>query len=449
MSRFRIRPPLKSLQRFARNQDGSILPMVAILLTIMIVIAGAGVDYGRAIMVRSALANALDAAVLNVSKELSVTALSTNQVSAKLKAAFEANLGSTGVTDVEIGDVTFVLDANAGEITANTTAEIKTNFIFLGGIGPETIPVAVSSQSTYSSYDIELALVLDVTGSMGTDPSDLTALKTSAQQLVDILIPAGTTTSKSKVRISMVPYSQGVNLGSYAATVSNSQASKNCVTERVGAEQFTDATYNYAGSSSEYFGGGSSRCPSSSQLIPMTSNRTTLTTAITNLAADGSTAGQTGIAWGWYTLSPNWSNLWPTDSDPTAYNTEDVLKFAIIMTDGDFNTYYEKCTGSWTWSRGKWVYVSPSCVWQAQAQNYPPYTYPTFERSKALCDNMKAKGIQIYSIYFDTSGSVYGPDIMKYCASSSSYYYSADSTEELKSAFSNIAAKIQSIRLSK
>jgi Flp pilus assembly protein TadG len=449
MSRFRIRPPLKSLQRFARSQDGSILPMVAILLTIMIVIAGAGVDYGRAIMVRSALANALDAAVLNVSKELSVTALSTNQVSAKLKAAFEANLGSTGVTDVEIGDVTFVLDADKGEITANTTAEIKTNFVLLGGIGPETIPVAVSSQSTYSSYDIELALVLDVTGSMVTDPSDLKALKTSAQQLVDILIPAGTTTSKSKVRISMVPYSQGVNLGSYAATVSNSQASKNCVTERVGTEQFTDAAYNYAGSSSEYFGGGSSRCPSSSQLIPMTSNRTTLTTAITNLAADGSTAGQTGIAWGWYTLSPNWSNLWPTDSQATAYNTEDVLKFAIIMTDGDFNTYYEKCTGSWTWSRGKWVYVSPSCVWQAQAQNYPPYTYPTFERSKALCDNMKAKGIQIYSIYFDTSGSVYGPDIMKYCASSSSYYYSADSTEELKSAFSNIAAKIQSIRLSK
>lgn len=451
MCRSRISQLLRKMREFGRKKDGSILPLAAILIVIMIVIAGSGVDYGRAIIVRSAVTNALDAAVLNVSKELSVTTLSTNQVTAKLKSAFEANLGITNTNDIKIGDITFVIDSAKGIITANVTADVRTNFIFLGGIGPDTIPVAISSQSTYSSYDIELALVLDVTGSMGFNPADLIALKDASKNLVDILIPADTAKSKGKVRISMIPYSQGVNLGSYAATVSNNQASRNCVTERVGTEQFTDAVYNYAESASEFFGGGSSACPSYPSIIPLTSDRTTLLNTINSLTATGSTAGHIGIAWGWYTISPNWSKLWPSASKATPYNTKDVLKYAIIMTDGDFNTYYQKeCTqDGWVWTRRGWVWQVGSCSWKAYAQNYPPYTYPSFQRAKSLCDSMKAKGINIYSIYFDTSGSEFGPEIMKYCASSNSNYYSADSTEELKSAFSNIASKIQSIRLSK
>ena len=187
---------------------------------------------------------------------------------------------------------------------------------------------------------MELSLIVDVTGSMS---QDMDALKSAANSVVDILLADQTSNSLSKVRISLVPYSQGVNLGSYAKTVTNGAAlGANCVTERMGPQQFTDAAYNYNDTNSEFFGGGSNACSSGSSLLPLTSSANNLKTAIKNLVASGGTAGQIGIAWGWYTLSPNWSNLWPSASAPSAYNSNKVKKIALIMTDGDFNDFYDK-----------------------------------------------------------------------------------------------------------
>lgn len=73
----------------------------------------------------------------------------------------------------------------------------------------------------------------------------------------------------------------------------------------------------------------------------MTKSRSTLLPAISALNNTGGTAGQTGVAWGWYSLSPNYANVWPADSAPAAYSDGDTLKFAIIMTDGDNNRYYQ------------------------------------------------------------------------------------------------------------
>ena len=60
----------------------------------------------------------------------------------------------------------------------------------------------------------------------------------------------------------------------------------------------------------------------------------------------GSTAGQIGIAWGWYTLSPNWvrfgrrAQARPSSLRRRANRSEEI---AVLMTDGDFNTNY--CNG--------------------------------------------------------------------------------------------------------
>ena len=56
----------------------------------------------------------------------------------------------------------------------------------------------------------------------------------------------------------------------------------------------------------------------------------------------GGTAGPVGTAWAWYTLSPNWASLWPRPiASRSAYDTAELRKIAILMTDGEYNTEYD------------------------------------------------------------------------------------------------------------
>ncbi len=112
------------------------------------------------------------------------------------------------------------------------------------------------------------------------------------------------------------------------------------MSERTGAEAFTDRPpttapvgWNYASPNNPCL---------DSELIPLTANKGAVLDAIDDLTATGSTAGQIGIAWGWYALSRDFG-MWSGTSQPAAYDTRDVSKIAVIMTDGDFNTSY--CMG--------------------------------------------------------------------------------------------------------
>ncbi len=455
----------KLFQRFCSDRAGSVLPIFAGMAVILIVVAGSAVDYSRAVANREKVGHALDAAALSVAAELSTSLMTESQIEAALEEAFSANLHTHGLDESAISNLNHTLDTNNGVLAVSSSVTVDTQFIKLGGIGPDDLTVGVNTEVNYSSFYVELALVLDVTGSMG---SDIDTLQEAAEELLDTLIPEGTSASASKIKISIVPYSQGVNLGSYASTVTDGESdSDNCVATRPGDEAVTDAVYNYDGSSSEYFWSpgaldyfvydyGSSEswnsaydaCPDV-ELVPLTANRSTLEDTIGDLDDGGGTAGQTGIAWGWYTLSPNWTSLWPTASDPETYDNEEVLKFAVIMTDGSFNLYYGEKDRTTCSGKGKKKTCSTNTY---ETEVYLPYADENDEpatAAKDLCDGMKDDGISIYSIYFDTGGSGFGEDLMEYCADDSSQFFSADSSDDLISAFGTIAKKIQAIYLAK
>ncbi|WP_422373904.1 TadE/TadG family type IV pilus assembly protein [Roseibium sp.] len=452
------------LKRLCRDKQGSILPIFGVMVIMMVVIAGAAFDVSRTVNAREKLSYALDAAALALAAELSTTFMSNAEIEEALADSFRANLSNTEFVDAAIENLEFTVDSDSGLVTVSSSATLNNYFLDFGGymmehIGPETFTFGTSAQVTYSRFDVEMAMVVDVTGSMS---SNMGTLRDAAESVVNILIPSGTDADESKVKISLVPYSQGVNLGSYAATVTNGDAtSNNCVNERQGDERLTDAVYNYDGSSSEFFHGrpdyfvwdygsseswrsGSDACPDN-EIVPLTADRETLVDAIEDLVDGGGTGGQVGIAWGWYTLSPNWTSLWPADSDPEAYTNDDVLKFALIMTDGAFNAEYgmEEYT---TCGRRS---CTTDDYWVERYQRYPSISDPSPTRAMALCDAMKAEDIEIYAVYFDTGGSGFGDALMEDCATDDDNYYEADSREELIAAFSNIAKKIQSIYLSK
>lgn len=445
---------VRKLRGFAGETRASILPLFGVLILLMIVIAGAGIDYGRAVMARSSIAHALDSAVLTVARELSVKLMTDAEIATAINKTFAANLESGGLTGISVAPITYSIDPTEGLVTAQTTANVPTNFIFMGGIGPDTIPVRVEAQSTYSLFDIELAMIVDVTGSMG---SYMTSLRTASQAIVDILLPVGTDPEESKVRISLTPYSEGVNMGTYASKVTNNSAgSRNCVTERMGDKKYTDASYDYAKTSSEFFGGGSNSCDSTSIVEPLTNKRSVLTSAISKLKAAGGTAGQTGISLGWYTLSPNWNNLWGSDKGAAAYGTAKLQKIALIMTDGDFNAYYDKVmlSPSDCSYYKRYGYVIDTCDTRNNKQYWMYQSASGFnaepsKRAKGHCDAIKKKDIRIYTVYFGNSPNSAGAKVMQYCATDSSTYFMATNGAALISAFQKIANQIQAIYLSK
>lgn len=443
-------------EKFVDDRRASILPIFGVMVIMMIVIAGAAFDVSRTVNAREKLSHALDAAALEVAVELSSTLLSNAEIKSTIEDSMRANLAGEEYVEKAVQNIQVSVDSENGVVNVSSSATLNNYFIDFGGymidaIGPESFSFGTTAQATYSRYDVELALVLDVTGSMS---SHIGSLKDAANAVLNILIPKGTDESDSKVKISLIPYSEGVNLGEFANKVANgAQGTQNCATERLGDAQFTDAPYDYDKNNKDtYFGGGSSGCAPSPQLEPLTAKRQKIESAIGKLSASGSTAGQTGIAWGWYTLSPNWANLWPNKSEPAAYDNDDVLKFAIIMTDGDLNRYYgKKSLSKKSCQKAKnWGYVTETCKNGTNDYWYPygsgGYWGTSSQRAIELCDAMKSEGIKIYSIYF--GGYKSDPvKVMQSCASPGSYYQ-ASNKAELVQAFSNIAKKIQAIYLS-
>jgi hypothetical protein len=354
--------------------------------------------------------------------------------------------------DEAIENLAFSVDSENGRITVSSAATMDNLFIDFGGygkkaFGPESFTFGTNSQVTYSRFDIEMAMVVDVTGSMRWALNDL---KDAAESVVNILIPEGS--SESKVKISLVPYSVGVNMDSYASAATDGYSTR-CATERIGDEQFSDASYSV-----EPLGNGSgtyrdAAC-SDSVLQPLTDDRTALMTAVGDLETDGYTAGHTGVGIGWYTLSPNWKDLWPTESAPAEYSNTEVLKFALIMTDGDFNTLYDKVIMTRKQCRRyryDGVRYDGRCLkgkndyWVEKRSS--GYSGQSSQRALSICSAMKNAGITIYTVYFGTATGSSEARVMRECADPDKYYV-ATSADDLISAFSNIAKKIQQVYLS-
>ncbi len=406
--------------KLAADRSGSVIMLSAFTFVALALSAGTAVDFARAYQVKSHLAGALDAAVISVARDLRDGRIKKQEAKARAQAFFDMNIRTIPVDLARVDKLTIKYRKKNTDVYVAASAVVPTVFMQIAGI--KEVPVALDAQVTYSfaTRDIEIALVLDVTGSMARS-GRINALRDAAADLVETIIPDNMT--NEKVRVSIVPYSQGINAGAYATTVTNG-VSTGCVTERVGSQQYSDS-----GPAAEPIGGGSTNCPGN-RIRPLILNKATLLSDIANLTTGGYTAGHTGIAWGWYTLSPNWSGIWPTNSLPNPYNEDDkkLLKAAVIMTDGEFNTAYVQGSG-----RGL-----------SELRGFA--NRQSEERARSLCAGMKGSHIRIYSVAFNAGRKAEA--LLKECATDESTYYEAKNAKELKDAFGEIANDIGSFWLS-
>ncbi len=209
-----------------------------------------------------------------------------------------------------------------------------------------------------------------------------------------------------------------------------------CVTERTGRQAYTDAAPTSAARVGRNYPDPNGDCMSST-VQPLSSNISGIKANIDSLSVSGSTAGQIGIAWGWYMVSPNFGSLWPSSAG-AAYNTAETLKAVIIMTDGEFNAPY--CNG--VMARG---YNASN----SESNNCDPDNGEPYAQSRALCDAMKVQGIIVYTVGFQIGNSGNARALLQYCASTPSGFYDAGSGTELSEAFNAIGRDITKLRISR
>ncbi|MGI9413367.1 MAG: vWA domain-containing protein [Hyphomicrobiales bacterium] len=65
--------------------------------------------------------------------------------------------------------------------------------------------------------------------------------------------------------------------------------------------------------------------------------------------------------------------------------------------------------------------------------------------TKALCDSIKADGVEIYSVAFEAPAG--GQALLQYCATDESHYFDADNSEEFLAAFDEIGNRIETALL--
>ena len=435
---------LRSLvANFARDAEGSIAIVFGLSCIVLFGLIGLATDTSRYYNYASHMQQALDAATLAGAKMLPDDSVNDSDIIAVIRANYMQSMRSAGVAARDISEPIIDIDRPTNTVIVDGSSRLPAMFANILN-GDDRVEIKRTSRVVFDRKLVELSMVLDITGSMNSN-NKLADMKIAAKDVIDELYNASL--SENDVRIALAPYSASVNAGDLAAAVTaptpSNQCSQRpqrgqncedasgvaidtCVIERQGVNAATAAAP--VGTdvlptvpSTPY---GNYVCPAST-VVPLTgkSDQNTLKAILDGYVANGSTAGHIGAAWGWYLLSPEWAAVLGA-SAPKAYGSDGVNKSMIIMTDGIFNTSY--LSGSATSAA-------------AQADE----SYAQFD---ALCDGIKAKGIQVFTVGFALNDARALSELAN-CASSPGTFFDAQTGADLKASFHSIAQKLNTLRV--
>ena len=193
---------------FAADERGVVAVIFAITFCAVFLTVAVAIDYARTATEYLRVQNAVDSAALAASHRLGLPDQDTQGL-ADATAYFKANTAKhrqVGVLD------SVVLDAAKGEVQAKAHGTMLASLLKAVGIKQ----IGFNNQATVrkGKGTVEVALVLDNSGSMGGQP--IADLRTAAQNLVGVLYTGYEGTDK--VKVGVVPFAASVNVGSQYKT---------------------------------------------------------------------------------------------------------------------------------------------------------------------------------------------------------------------------------------
>ena len=460
--------------KFRRDEDGAIIVFVIVLFLVMFIASGMAIDFMRHETARADLQNALDRGVL-AAADINQTATDqdgvTNQdvvVSYMRARGYHGAEPNVSVTSPTVGP-------NARRIVATAHYDIDT--YFLKFIGMPTLRVPATAEAQHGDQNMEISLVVDISGSMDRDSTVPTAtgtkldlLKEAAIDFVDTVL---TDETRDRTFISLVPYNATTALPAYLATEFQMQTEHSysyCA-------QWQEADFNSVAVpvgtmiQSQHFRETESRYHCSFQqglVLPYSNDNTQLPTAINALDGGGWTAVYNGLKIASALLDPaarpvvtgliddgyvsNSFSEWPSD-----YYTDNVNKIVVIMTDGR-NTRLKgipqdlyAATAISNWDT---VNAGPLAIDvinnKASASSDPDGFGEGDHRMHALCSALHVQGVLVYTVGFELVDGTYdglrATDSLAACGSSSANNYLVEG-EQINDAFQAIANEIINLKL--
>ena len=201
-----IRQTIKNLWSCER---GAVAPLVGVCAIMMVGAVAVAIDVGRGQVAQSKLQAALDSAGLAAGAVVSQNITEEELKPEAWKYLLENFNGATVDATITVDDFDLVLSDDDHLVTLEARASLPTTFMRI--FGHDIMHVAARTEITREMTGLEVAVVLDVTGSMCDPCSKRDAMKAGATDLVEIMF--GDNATVDDLWIGIVPFSQGVNIG--------------------------------------------------------------------------------------------------------------------------------------------------------------------------------------------------------------------------------------------
>lgn len=368
----RVRPAPR-LGRFHREEHGGILIFSLFMFIGMLAMSGIAIDFMRFEVARTQLQATLDRAVLaaaGLGNELDARDVVMDYFD---KAGLSGHISRDDIDVVESkasGSVSY------RRVSATASAQVDTFLLHLVNI--DTLSAGAAGAAEEGITDLEISMVLDVSGSMGnnsaTGKTKIHELREAAKDFVYFMqcnqtaersSGAACTTDHGKVAVSLVPYSEQVNVGpallaEYKATTEHS--SSHCVNFEetdfqslaISTTDQLDRTGHFDPWKGRKNWAGSWTCKREGwrEIKPYMDDHNDAIDAIDDLAAGGNTSIDLGVKWGAGLLDPDArsvvTNLTaksrPGETGPVIdpvflgrpydYTQDYNMKVIVLMTDG-------------------------------------------------------------------------------------------------------------------
>ena len=208
----------KSLfRRFMSSSAGNAAMLFALTAAPLVIAAGGAMDFARHSNAKSAVSAALDAAVLAAAQELATNGGDVRKATEVGESFYEGAVKNMAHLDA----FELVLEpTDDGEgMSGTVSAKMPTTLLRVAGFEWLDVEVTAESKVGYASpsSDLEVAVMLDVTGSMcddGNGPctsgSKISALKSAAKTLVEKVVWEDQ--SEFTSRVALVPFSTRVRV---------------------------------------------------------------------------------------------------------------------------------------------------------------------------------------------------------------------------------------------
>ena len=435
---------LDQARRLRADERGSVFMLAGFLIIPLILAAGIAVDASRAYHVRARLSHAIDMAGLAVGSAIG----NGEDPQEVMQRFFNANYPADALGVPATPSMTI----NGNVISITASADLNTTLMRVGGF--DKITVSSQTQITRETKGLEVAMVLDVTGSMYG--SKISAMQQAARDFVGILF--GDNEVHDYLKIGIVPFNGTVNIGTsnrdpYTTGRPDGDYSPDvwggCVMARSNGRDTIDTDQtdgkwtrlyapwkyrknqwppvNYSSTPSK---GPNQHCPPA--LMPLTNTKQPLLDKIDSLIARGYTHINFGAVWGWRVLSPG-----EPFTEGAAYGEPDTNKAILIMTDGDntvTNNYYTA-----------YGYLNMGLL---GTTSYSAGRAELNSRLLTVCSNMKAQNIIVYTVSFGSGVSSSTQALLSSCATDADHYFHSPTNAQLQSTFRAIANELSNLRIS-